>query len=165
MEQSRKSLFGPFNPVIDELGHVLLTIVIVGIALLLGLKLEYAFIAFLSGLLIDVDHFLNTFICVKLLHVKNYKGGIFRGDQGYTPKIFHGIDVAFVIGILVWVYVNPLFGATIFLVLVFHELWDFIVYSHKANELLLITRAFHHFCPGRREYWNGLIFDENTLRW
>ncbi len=161
----QKSLFGKFNPVIDEAGHAILTILITLVSYFSGLSLEHTAIAFILGFAIDIDHFFNTFICKRILKVKNYKGTHFRCDQGYTPKILHGIDIALVVGILLTIYTDTLFGLTVFLVLSFHEIWDFIVYSHKANELLFITRMYHRFKPGKRNYLRGLIFDEDTLMW
>lgn len=157
-----KSLFGPFNPFLDEMGHLIISIVIVLPFMSLLTPLQ-SIICILCGLAIDIDHLFNNFICKKILKIEGYKGTLVRGDKGYSPHLFHGIDVVLLVGVLVSVYVSVHFGIVLTLVLLGHLAWDFIIYPNKLSWLLLITRASKRFRVGERNYLRGLIFDEDTL--
>lgn len=159
-----KSLFGQYNPLIDEGIHVALSALIAYIGYLFGLTFLESLFVFIAGLLIDIDHLLSSRIA-RLIKLKKYRGTVTSGSDGYTIKIFHGIDVAAIIGLLLYITTkDPMFGFYMFFSLSMHEIWDFIVYPHKANEILLATRMAHGFKPGIRKYFTGIIFDNKTLK-
>ena len=116
-------------------------------------------------IIIDIDHIFNRPIIVHMLGIKDYSGGLGYGVSGYTPKIFHGVDLA--IGVSVVVYLvggNTGLSTGLGLSLALHELWDYLVYPHKWTELLLITRVALGFRPGMRRKGSH-IFDDNTLEY
>ena len=89
-----------------------------------------------------------------------------HGIKGITIKIFHGFDIAIVWGGIVYLITNDLtFSIIITINLCVHEFWDFLVYPHKATELLLITRAIKQFKPGKRNYWIGSVFNKRSLEY
>jgi len=161
-----KKILGKYSLYKDELVHVLLSLPIVTVGYMLNLSFVQAVICFLAGFMIDADHFFNNFIVKKVIKVKEYKGTVVRGADGYTPKVFHGIDAAAVVGFYVhWSEQNWVFATCIFSVLVFHELWDFLVYPHHHSELFLVSRAVKKFRPGIRKRLVGVFFDNNTLKY
>lgn len=160
-----KSLFGPFNLFVDELVHGLLSLILVFIGYYFGLDLNECLILFLTGYLIDIDHLLNPLILKYILKVKDQNMGIIHGSNGYSIRILHGLDTAFVISLIVYFLNNNLaFSIFLFLILTAHELWDFAVYHFNWKELFFITRANKNFIPGSRKYFVGKIFDEETLK-
>ncbi|QQR82178.1 hypothetical protein IPJ70_02735 [Candidatus Campbellbacteria bacterium] len=159
-----KSLFGPYNPYIDLVGHLTTTALLLS-PIISKLNLTEIFLCVVITYAVDVDHLLNTFICKRILKVPGYNGTITRADKGYTPKILHGIDVALLVGILVALYSTNTVGLALALTLIGHTLWDFIVYPHNASEMFLVTRVWKRFKPGERTYLTGLIFDTKTLKY
>lgn len=162
---SKTSLFGKYNILVDESGHILFSLMISLIGLFLGLDIEQFIICFLAGILIDLDHLLN-FVIAKFLKVKNYKKDILYGSGGYTFKILHGFDLALLFSFIIYfIFQDLLFSSFLFFSLSLHELWDFLVYPHSWRELFFITRASCRFRPGMRKKFIGKIFDLDTLKY
>ena len=158
--------FSTYHPLKDELMHVLLSALVAGTGLFLGLyRFELFSICFLIGILIDLDHLFNRSLG-KALKLKNFQTGVAYGSNGYTIKILHGFDVALLTGLLLYNTTN-LLGFSIFvtLTLVVHALWDFLVYPHSPRELLLITRMKCGFKPGMRTFLIGTVFKLSSLKY
>ncbi len=161
-----KSIAGKYNFYIDETIHALLAFFITGIFYFHGLDLYSSLFIFTVGaFLIDSDHLFNNYICKRILKIPNYTGTKAHGALGYSPHIFHGIDMAVLFGLMGAVWGNQVFGLALFFSLLLHILWDFLVYPNKASWLFLSTRLMKRCNVGRREYLVGKIFDYSSLRW
>ena len=161
-----KSLFGPYNFYIDEFIHFALSLIVGFIFYSHGLGLYDSLFVILSGTaLIDVDHVFNSFICKRILKIPNYNGTLKSGDLGYSPHIFHGIDMALLFGALGWLLAGQLFGLALCIALIVHIAWDFLVYPNSILWLFLTTRLLKRFNVGKRSYLVGKIFDVDSLRW
>ncbi len=158
-------LFGKYNVLIDEGIHVLLSTAVSATGYFLGLNLSFSILCFALGILIDVDHFLNSFLAKKL-HINSYKTGFSYGSNGYTIKLLHGFDIALILSILAYmINGNILLAISIFTNLSVHEFWDFIVYPFTWKELFLVTRARSVFKPGIRKYFKGIFFNLSRLKY
>ena len=162
---TRKSLFGKYNTLLDESIQSFLSLVVSSIALFLGLNWKMALICFILGIFIDIDHLLNGIIA-RVCRIKNYKFDMHYGSKGHTIKLFHGIDVSLIFFLISYfVTHNFLFSSFIFINLVVHELWDFLVYPHSRKELFLFSRMKNKFNPGVRKKGVGLFFDVNSEKY
>ncbi len=160
------SIFGRYRWWLDESIQILLSISVAGFGYLFGLSLNLAIICLVCGVILDIDHIFNLFFIKKVIGVNDYRGGVQFGGGGYTVKILHGIDVAFLLGLVtVLSYHNFVFSVTLSLALITHELWDFVVYPHRWTELFLITRAYNRFRPGERTRGLGVFFDKGSLKY
>jgi len=156
-----KSVFGKFNPFIDETGHILLTLIII---LILSREISFyeKLALFVIGIAIDLDHLLNPIIA-KLFGTKATITPS-KEQLGVTVKVLHGIDVALLISLFYFYFENNIYMSIgIFTVLVLHELWDYFVYDYTYKELFLITRMGLKFKPGTRKKHVGIIFDQDSL--
>lgn len=161
-----KKILGKYSLIKDESIHVLLSLPVIALGCLMNLSLAQAAVCFAAGFMVDADHFFNNLIVKKVVKVKEYRGTMSRGADGYTPKIFHGIDMAAAAGFYVQHSAeNWIFATCLFLVLVLHELWDFWVYPHHYSELFLVSRAVKRFKPGIRNKLVGVFFDNDTLKY
>ena len=152
-------MFGKYSVIIDELIHFAIAGTITTITTLLGDLLPIqALLLFLSAsILIDLDHLLNPLIA-KILNITcNIIPS--RKNNGYTIKILHGIDIALLLGlVLYFISHNLSFSIGLSLGLITHEVYDFLVYPFTWKELFLITRAMCKFKPGERKRCKNLIF-------
>ena len=161
----RSPIFGEYNPFIDESVHIFLAFSVSLAGYLGGLDLEYALVCFLSGVFIDLDHLLNGFFA-RLFRIHSYEKDFKYGSHGYTIKLLHGFDMAFLISAIVFLISNDLvFSVTLFGALCFHELWDFLVYPFSWSELFLVTRAKSGFKPGKRKAFTGFFFRRSSLNY
>lgn len=158
-------LFGTYSQVKDEAVHIALALVVAGVGYAVH---AYGFVLFvicvLAGIMIDADHILNSVIA-KMMRLPAYTRMLTYGENGYTIKILHGFDVAFLLAGVAFVFTRN-FNFAFFLAvnLCVHELWDFIVYPHSWRELLFITRLRARFRPGIRGKATGFIFDTASLK-
>ena len=160
----KRTLFGKYNLFIDESVHIIASLLVYVASIILGLDIFLAAVCFFSGIVIDMDHFLNEIIA-KLIGIKGYRG-IMHGTGGYTIKILHGFDVALAIAVASYLASNNMiFALCLFANLCLHEMWDFLVYPHTWKELLFITRAASGFKPGRRGSFKGIFFDISSLKY
>lgn len=159
-----KNYLGKFSSFKDELGHIVLTLLLL-VPFYGMLSIQELSICFICGLAIDIDHIFNTFICKQVMKIPNYNGTLTRGDRGFSPHVFHGLDVALVVGILTSIYVSLEFGSALLVVLIGHLLWDFIIYPVKFSWLFLVARASKKFQVGERDYLIGVIFDTDSLKY
>lgn len=162
---TKKSLFGKFNPFIDESVHVMFALIVSIIGVVSGLSMSSAIIILFSGLMIDIDHLFNREVA-KIARIKDYKGTTSYHQGGYVIKILHGLDISLLIALIVFISGGSLiFSVFLFLTLSAHHLWDFVIYPHSWKELFLILRIINKFQPGKRKKFTGIIFDNNTLKY
>lgn len=158
-------LLGKYSQMKDEAVHILISLIVSGIGYVFyGYGFVFFAICFFAGIAIDADHLLNSIIAKKL-RLPSYVDTVRYGTNGYTIKIFHGFDAAFLVATAVF-FLTRDFNFAFFLGinLCAHELWDFIVYPHSWRELFLATRWRTHFRPGIRKKAKNLIFDSATLK-
>ena len=158
-------LFVAYSLVKDEAMHVALSLIVAGVGYALN-AYGFAFfvVCFLAGITIDVDHLLNSAIA-KRMRLPIDASMVRYGSNGYTIKILHGFDVAFIAaGVVFLITRNFHFAFFLGMNLCIHELWNFIVYPHSWRELFLTTRWRARFRPGMREKATGFIFALSTLK-
>lgn len=153
------SLFPRFNYFLDESGHFLLSATVFLIAQIAGLGMIQSLICFLAGFLIDIDHIFNVPIA-KLLKLK-YLPHLWKGSNKYVIKIFHGIDIGIIFGMINYaLFQNSLFAILFTVSLFLHYLWDFVVYNTSWTSLFLSTRVINKFYVPNRTRFTNLIFSE-----
>jgi hypothetical protein len=151
------SWFDNYNILLDEAGHLVLSIIPLVMGLQLGTSFTQGIIILLSGLLIDVDHILNVPIA-RLLGLR-YKPHVWKGSNNYIIKPLHGVDVSILIGLLVYAgTTNELVSTLITLSLLLHNAWDYAVYNNHWHSLFLITRAKNSFYVTERTNHQHIVF-------
>ena len=151
------SLFRGFNPYLDEAGHFFLSATVALLAHFLGTSMPQSLIIFAAGILIDIDHIFNTPIAKSLK--LNFIPHLWKGSNNYVIKIFHGIDIALILMILlIFSGQEVLFSFFIALSLIMHLLWDFLTYNAGWSSLLLITRLHNKFYVPDRTTGTYIIF-------
>lgn len=173
-----KSLFGKYNPLIDEVCQILtVSPFLIFIYYLRWVKPNQVLVLFLASVfLIDLDHLLNPLV-VKLLKIEKLPGQnklelvttLLKGEDpfvinGYNIQILHSIDLFIISSLIVFFLSHNLyFSLSLFLCLVIHLFWDFLVYPHSLKGLFLFLRIRSRFKLGERHFLTGLIFDKDTL--
>jgi hypothetical protein len=158
-----KSIIGKYNIIIDEIGHIFISVITIFILnIIFSFTFGQILVLFIASIFIDLDHLFNPIIG----RIFGLKATIIPSklQNGVTIKILHGIDIFLVFSIII-IYVYGDFGFAIgmFVVLTFHELWDYLVYDHTSKELFLITRAMAKFNPGQRKSMLNIVFDQDSL--
>ena len=158
--------FGDYSHIKDECAHIVIALIVSLIGYVLH-AYDFAFFlaCFLAAVALDIDHIFNSSLA-GILKLAGYAGSVSFGSNGYTIKILHGFDIAFLLSLAAFFLTSQFYFALFMWInLCAHELWDFIVYPHSWRELFLATRWQMNFRPGFRRKATGLIFNLSSLRY
>lgn len=172
-----KPIFGKYNPVVDEIIH-LLAFPLLALMLCLNKIMirDFVFSLVFAIVIIDLDHFLNPLI-VKILKIDKLPGKnrleyvttMIKGEDpfvvnGYNIQIFHGLDVFLFLSFIIFLVTKNIYlTVSLFCVLALHLFWDFLVYPHSWKGLFLVIRIKRKFKLGERKAISGLIFEKDSL--